>query len=71
MYVHVRIKTGQKAESVRQIAETKYEVSVRPRAERNMANTRLLELMKGHLGARSVRIVSGHHGPSKLLSVDY
>lgn len=70
MYIHVRIKTKQKQESVVQLSDSKYEVSVREEAKRNAANTRMIELIRLHFGKDKVRIVSGHHSPSKLLSVD-
>jgi uncharacterized protein YggU (UPF0235/DUF167 family) len=70
MYIHVRIKTKQKTESVTQISETKFEVSVKEEAKQNRANTRMMELIKEYCKSTHVKIVSGHHSPSKLLSVE-
>ena len=49
-----------------------FEISVREAAERNLANGRVLELVARHfkLPVGKVRIISGHHSPSKILSVD-
>jgi uncharacterized protein YggU (UPF0235/DUF167 family) len=70
MYIHVRIKTKQKIESVIQISETKFEVCVKEEAKQNKANTRMMELIKEYCNVTHVKIVSGHHSPSKLLSVE-
>lgn len=70
MYIHVRIKTKQKTESIIQISDTKFEVCVKEEAKQNRANTRMLELVKEHFKSSQAKIVSGHHSPSKLLSVE-
>ncbi|MEN9921274.1 MAG: hypothetical protein RLZZ517_252 [Candidatus Parcubacteria bacterium] len=70
MYIHIRIKTKQKVESIAQISETKFEVCVKEEAKQNRANTRMIELIKEYFKTNKVKIVSGHHSPSKLLSVE-
>lgn len=70
MYIHVRIKTKQKTESIIQISDTKFEVCVKEEAKQNRANIRMLELIKEHFKCSQAKIVSGHHGPSKLLSIE-
>ena len=70
MYIHIRIKTKQKTESITQLSDTKFEVSVKEEAKQNRANTRMIELVKEHFKSNKVKIVSGHHSPSKLLSVE-
>lgn len=69
MYIHVRIKTKQKRESITQISELKYEIHVKEEAKQNRANTRMLEIVKEHFKVKDVKIVSGHHSSSKLLSI--
>ena len=48
------------------------EVAVKEKAERNLANRRVIELVAKHLKvpAGKIRIISGHHSPSKMLSID-
>lgn len=70
MYIHLRIKTKQKVESIIKISDTKFEVSVKEEAKQNRANIRMIELVKGYFKTNKVKIVSGHHSPSKLLSVE-
>jgi uncharacterized protein YggU (UPF0235/DUF167 family) len=45
---------------------------VREKAKQNMANKRILEIVAREykINPAQVRIISGHHSPSKLLSVD-
>ncbi|OGI57397.1 hypothetical protein A3B85_00010 [Candidatus Nomurabacteria bacterium RIFCSPHIGHO2_02_FULL_37_13] len=59
-------------ESFKQKSDDHFEISVREKAERNMANNRVLELVARHFQVpkSKVRIVNGHHSPSKLLIID-
>jgi len=70
MYIHIRIKTKQKVESIVKISDTKFEVSVKEEAKQNHANIRMIELVKEYFNTNKVKIISGHHSPSKLLSVE-
>ncbi len=71
MYIKVHVVTGAKKEFVTRRGNDSYDVSVRELAERNMANRRVVELVAQDLGivAGKIRIVSGHHSPSKILAV--
>jgi len=70
MHIKVRVKTGAKNESIREVSEGKFEISVREKPEANMANERVVALVALHLGVpvKKIRIVKGHHHPSKILS---
>ena len=71
MYVKVRVKTGQKKESVLEDSKGNLQVSVKEKAERNSANARVIKIIAERLGVpvKKVRIVSGHHSPSKMIVV--
>ena len=69
MYIHIRVKIKQKTEYITKISDTKFEVSVKEDAKQNRANTRIIELIKEYFKTNSVKIVSGHHSPSKLISI--
>ena len=57
-------------ESVTSKGEVWY-VSVREKAEQGAANRRMLELLRIQLPSYAkFRIVSGHHSPHKIISVD-
>ncbi len=72
MYIKLRVKAGAKEEKFVQKTKDHFEVSVRELAERNLANKRIVELVARHfkLPIGKVRIISGHHSPSKILNVD-
>lgn len=72
MYIHVKVTAGMKKESFKQKSEDHFEISVKEKAERNMANSRVIEIVAKHFGVpvNKVRIVNGHRSPSKLLVVE-
>lgn len=72
MYIRVRVTAGAKNESFMSESATHFQVAVREKAEQNMANKRVRELVSEHFAVPigRVRIVNGHMSPSKLLSVD-
>ncbi len=72
MYIHVKVVAGARKESFTQKSKDHFEASVREKAERNMANRRVLELVAGYfkVPASKVRIVNGHHHPSKLIVIE-
>lgn len=72
MYIHVKVKAGVKKESLVVKSKTLFHVSVKEKAERNMANNRILELISEYFKVpkNKVKIINGHQNPSKLLSLD-
>ena len=72
MYIKVKVTAGVRKESFVQNSKDHFEIAVREKAEHNMANTRVLALVAEHFGIakNKIRIINGHHSPSKLLSVD-
>ena len=53
-------------------AEDCFDVSVREKAERNMANVRVLELVAEYfdMAKNKIRIINGHNHSSKLIVVE-
>ena len=70
MYIHVKVTADAKEEKIEKKSDTQFVVSVREEAERNMANKRIVEIFRELYSTGKVRIINGHHSPSKLLSVD-
>ncbi len=72
MYVKVKTTPGTKKESFVKESETVFKISVKEPAKRNLANKRIIELVAKHFKVLEgkVRIISGHHHPSKLLYVE-
>ena len=71
-YIHVKVTAGAKKESFEKLKDDHFEIWVKEKAERNMANTRVLELIALHfkIPKNKVRIVNGHRHPSKLLVIE-
>ncbi len=72
MYIKVRVNAGVKKEKVEKKSADHYIISVKEKAEMNMANNRICEILAQllHVSRKSVRIISGHHSPSKILSIN-
>ena len=72
MYIHVKVSAGAKKEVFEEEKPGYFNVVVKEKAERNMANERVRELVALHFGlpVGKVRIISGHHHGKKILSVD-
>ncbi len=72
MYIKVKVVAGAKKELIVKNSPNSYSISVREPAERNLANGRVIELVALDLGVPKgkIRIISGHHSPSKILSIN-
>lgn len=70
--IKVRVKTGARKESVETIAPHTLCIAVKEDPERNMANARIVELLALHFDVptKHIRIIKGHHSPSKTYSID-
>ena len=71
-YIHVAVTAGAKKESLKKKSVDHFEISVKEKAERNIANSRVLELFAIHfkVSKDKIRIVNGHRHPSKLLVIE-
>ncbi len=71
MYVKVKVFAGVRNESTTKVGDNRYEVKIKDKAERNMANKRVMEIIAEiyKVPINKVKIFSGHHSPSKLLSI--
>jgi hypothetical protein len=67
MYIRVKAEPDAKREAVECLGENLYRIAVKEPAEENRANQRIVTLLAKELGvpAAALRLVSGHHGPSK------
>ena len=71
-YIHAKVTAGARKETFSQQSEDHFDVSVKEKAERNMANARVIALVALHFAVpeKNVRIVNGHRHPSKLLIIE-
>jgi uncharacterized protein YggU (UPF0235/DUF167 family) len=72
MYIKVKVEAGAKKEKIEKKSENNFLIKVKEPAERNLANTRVREIIADIYGInfKSVRIISGHTSPSKILSIN-
>jgi uncharacterized protein YggU (UPF0235/DUF167 family) len=72
MYVKVIVQTGARKEAITALSEDHFKISVKEEPVRNLANRRVIALLAAHfkIPANKVRIINGHHSPSKLLAVN-
>ena len=70
MLIKIKVFTNAKKEKIIKKSENNFEISVKEPAERNMANKRIIKLLQEYFKVyNNVRIVSGHHSPSKIISL--
>jgi uncharacterized protein YggU (UPF0235/DUF167 family) len=70
MYIKVKIIANSRKEVIEKVSKDHYNISLKEKAENNRANRRLLEIMHGEYPNVAIKIVSGHHSPSKILSIE-
>lgn len=72
MYIKVKVSAGVKKEKFTQINDDHFEIWTKEKAERNMANNHIVEMLSEYfkIPKNKVRIINGHHSPSKLISID-
>ncbi len=70
MFIRVKVFPESKREEFKKIKEGAFEARVRPRAEFNMANDRVVEMLMEYFpGCRGVRLISGATRPSKRFEI--
>jgi uncharacterized protein YggU (UPF0235/DUF167 family) len=71
MYLKVTVAADSKKEKVEFIKEGRYKISVKEPAENNLANKRVLEIIKSlpEAEGKVVRMVSGHQKPTKKFEI--
>ncbi len=70
-YVKVHVVANQRKEKVEIHKANSFKLWLKEKAERNMANERVLEIIASHfkVQVKKVRIINGHQSPSKLLVI--
>jgi len=69
MYIKVRVITDAPKEVIQKVEDDLIEMYIREPAERNLANKKVLEIIRGMYPNMPVRMINGHHSPSKLILV--
>jgi uncharacterized protein YggU (UPF0235/DUF167 family) len=72
MYIKVVVNANSKKENLIKKNDDHFEIWVREKAENNIANKKVIEILAKHfdISSKNIRIINGHHHPHKLLVVD-
>jgi uncharacterized protein YggU (UPF0235/DUF167 family) len=70
MYLKIKVIAEARHEKIEKKLEDTWHVWVKVPAKNNAANTRILELIRLEFPGTSVRIIAGHHAPSKIFSIN-
>ncbi|MES2060158.1 MAG: DUF167 domain-containing protein [Patescibacteria group bacterium] len=71
MLIHIKIQPESKEDKVIMKSDNSYIVYVREKAERNQANIKMRSLLATHfkVDLGKVKIITGHHAPSKIIDI--
>ncbi|MCK4918347.1 MAG: DUF167 domain-containing protein [Candidatus Pacebacteria bacterium] len=73
MYIKVKVFPKAKKEELKKINKEGncFEIRVKEKAEKNLANTRVLELLSEYfeINKKDISIINGHHHSVKLLRI--
>ena len=71
MYIKVRVVAGAKKELFEKVSDDHFKVSVKEKAQMNMANKQVARLLAEYfkMSRKQVRLISGHHSPSKIFDI--
>jgi uncharacterized protein YggU (UPF0235/DUF167 family) len=71
MFIHIKVHPESKENKISRTSDTSFDVFVRTKAENHKANNDALMLVSAytHIPLRKIRIVTGHHSPSKILEL--
>jgi uncharacterized protein YggU (UPF0235/DUF167 family) len=72
MYIEVNVIPGARKEAVTQRDTTRYDIAVREPASRNLANTRVREIVAEifSVAVADAQIVAGHRSPKKIIRLE-
>lgn len=68
----IRVITGAKKEEVIKKDKDTYIIKVKEKAERNLANKRIKEILSDifNVGSKDIQIIKGFQSPSKLVKIN-
>ena len=72
MHIKVKVFTDSNKEEIERISEDKFECHLKEKPQNNAANKKLISIFSEYFGLpeNKIKIVKGHHSPSKILSVE-
>lgn len=72
MYIKIKVIPNSKKETFKKIDDETYRISVKEKAERNLANNRVLDILSLNLKIERnrLKIITGHHSSNKILFIE-
>ena len=72
MHIKVKVFTESNKEKLERISEDKFECYLKEKPQNNSANKKLLSVFAEYFGLpeNKIKIVKGHHSPSKIISIE-
>lgn len=70
MYIKVRAITNAKKEQIKQVKQDFFEIWLKEKPEKNLANKKILEILFSHFQTKNIKIINGAHHPIKLLKIE-
>ncbi len=70
MLIKIKVFAGQRANKIIEKSKDSFEVYVKEERENGQANEKVLEILRKKFKEYNrIRIVSGHHSPSKIINL--
>lgn len=69
MFIKIRAITDAPKEVIQKEAENHFVIYIREPAERNLANKRILEIMRTEYPNTNIKMIKGHRSPSKIVEI--
>jgi len=72
MFIKVKVIIESKKENLVKVDKDHFKISLKEKAEQNLANIKVIELIANYFEIRNknVRIISGHHRSNKILEIN-
>lgn len=71
MFLKIKLHSKSKKQKIEKLDDNKFEIWTKSKAEQNMANLEMVEILSDYLGIekKKLRLISGHHRPSKMIEI--
>ncbi len=72
MFLHVKVFPKSKREKIEEIKENYFHIYIKEKAEKNIANKRVREILSSQLQKeeQKIHLISGHQRPKKIFKID-
>jgi uncharacterized protein YggU (UPF0235/DUF167 family) len=70
MHIKIRVIADAPREVIEQPEADHFVIYVREPALRNQANKRILNIIRETYPGKQVKLIKGHHSPSKIISIE-